>query len=334
MKPKRSTGKLSLEKGDVLTEAELDDAVHRLIHHALGLGMIPIAGIMSRRTRDGKHEVLGFGWNRLREGIPGIHGETGAIMNMGRLRGGYRDVVATSSLSPCPFCQSCLALHMGVREIRILDATNYRPDFSGYEKVGLRPTVSEHSGIIKTFGRWVRDPANALIWSRDIGLWKGKHAPPFDVRKNRARTRQLMAIAQRLALEGLAAGEAPIGAVIIDAKGEVIGAGHPKIVANNDPSMVAAMSAWRACGAREHWKDKTLLLTCGPDHIAYSMFHVFGFGQLVVGSNRAYAGRLADVRKLQRPVNLLGDAATDSLVRKWLDRAVGARLNEQLGVLS
>ncbi len=128
-----------LKKDTLLTEPELDNAVYDLIREALSQGMIPIAGIMSRRQSDGRHKILGFGWNHLREGIPGIHGETGAIMNMGRLKGGYRDVIATSSLSPCPFCQCCLALHLGIKEIRILDAINYRPDFAGYEKVGLNP---------------------------------------------------------------------------------------------------------------------------------------------------------------------------------------------------
>ena len=39
--------------------------------------------------------------------------------------------------------------------------------------------------------------------------------------------------------------EAPIGAAIVDAQGEVIGAGHAKIVTSNDPSLVAAMSVHR-----------------------------------------------------------------------------------------
>ena len=177
---------MNINKGDILTEKQLDDAVHAVQLRALELGMIPIAGIMSRRVAGQKHEVVGFGWNHLREGIPGIHGETGAIMNMGRREGGYSDLVATSSLSPCPFCQCCLALHLGVREIRILDAVNYTPDFAGYKKVGLNPVVSNHPKIAATFRKWVRDPKNATIWNRDIGIWDRKHAPPFDVKKNRA----------------------------------------------------------------------------------------------------------------------------------------------------
>jgi tRNA(Arg) A34 adenosine deaminase TadA len=286
---------------------------------------------MSERRRDGKHKVVGFGWNHLREGVPGIHGETGAIMNMGRIVRGYGHLTATSSLSPCPFCQSCLALHLGVREIRILDATNYKPDFSGYKRVGLTPTVSEHAGIVRTFGKWVRDPKNAVIWNRDIGVWDAKVPPVFDAKRSRVRAVELLNIASQEASDGLEAGEAPIGALVVDRFGEVIGAGHPRISADDDPSAVAAMVAWRACGARDHWKDKTLVLTCGPDHIAYSMFHIFKFGQLLVGSDRAFAGRLADVRGLGVRTHVIRGRTSDTILSEWLRTVPRARAKEFLG---
>jgi tRNA(Arg) A34 adenosine deaminase TadA len=322
---------MSINKGDLLSEQQLDDAVHELVLRALEAGMIPIAGIMSERQPDGRHKVAGFGWNRLREGIPGIHGETGAIMNMGRLPGGYAQLTATSSLSPCPFCQASLALHLGVRQIRILDATNYKPDFSGYSKVGLTPIVSEHRGIIETFGKWVRDRANSVIWSRDIGEWSGPVSQPFDVTMMHDRAMALVELAQRKAREGEQAGEAPVGAVVADRFGEVIGAGHARVVADNDPSAVAAMCAWRACGARDHWKDKTLVLSAGPDHIACSMFHIFKFGQLIVASDRVFAGQTTAVRNLGVPVDVIGDVRADAVLRHWIEREGVERAREYLG---
>jgi tRNA(adenine34) deaminase len=322
---------MNIAKGDLLTEPELDDAVHELILHAQEIGNIPIAGIMSERQPGGRHRVVGFGWNRLREGIPGIHGETGAIMNMGRLPQGYAQLTATSSLSPCPFCQCCLALHLGVREIRVLDATNYKPDFASYAKVGLSPVVSEHRGIIETFGKWVRDPANAIIWSRDIGEWSNPTPKPFDVTMMHDRAVELMDLALRKAKEAMEAGEVPIGAVVADRFGEAIGEGRAMIMSNNDPSAVAAMSAWRACGARDHWRDKTLLVTAGPDHIAYSMFHIFKFGQLVVASDHVFAGQIEDVRNLGVPVRVLGEPQGDALLRRWLHDTGVTRAREYLG---
>jgi tRNA(Arg) A34 adenosine deaminase TadA len=191
--------------------------------------------------------------------------------------------------------------------------------------------VSNHLKIAALFRKWVRDPKNATIWNRDIGIWNRKHAAPFDVKKNRTRIKAIMSIAHQKARDGASAGEAPIGAVIVDAQGEVIGAGHPKIVANNDPSMVAAMSAWRACGARDHWKDKTLFLTCGPDHIAYSMFHIFNFGQLVVASNKIFAGQTKAVQAMKVPVSILRDGQTDALLSKWMRRSPRRLVMEYLG---
>lgn len=325
---------LDLKKGDILTERELDDAVHAVQLRALSLGMIPIAGIMSRRTgkpREKLHEVLGFGFNHLREGIPGIHGETGAVMNTGRLEGGYRDVIATSSLNPCPFCQRTLACHLGCSEVRILDTVNYSPDLDSYRAVGLKPTLLHHKPTVDTFKRWVTDPANATIWNRDIGLYNVPTTPPFPVLPNRPRIDELMSLAHHKAAQALTAGEAPMGAVIIDAWGEVLSAGHAKILANNDPSMVAAMSAWRGCGARDHWKDKTLLLTAGPDHIAYAMFHIFDFGQLVIASDKLFPGQLADVIALGKPVHVLKDTTSDRLFKSWLKLETPQRIREYLG---
>jgi tRNA(Arg) A34 adenosine deaminase TadA len=323
-----------LQKGDVLTERQLDDAVHAVQLHALSLGMIPIAGVMSRRVgkRSEKlHEVLGFGFNHLREGIPGIHGETAAVMNTGRIEGGYRDVIATSSLNPCPFCQRTLACHLGCAEVRILDTENYRPDLKTYKAVGLRPTLLNHKPTAATFKKWVNDPANATIWNRDIGVYDVPTVPPFDVAKNPARTKELMRVAHQKADEALMNGEAPVGALVVDPWGEILSAGHPKIATNNDPSMVAAMSAWRAAGSRDHWKDKTLFLTAGPDHIAYAMFHTFRFGQLVVASDRAFPGQLPAVRSLNVPTHLLNDRTGDKRLKSWIKLGPIDRIRETLG---
>jgi len=83
-----------------------------------------------------------------------------------------------------------LALHLGVKEIRILDAVNYKPDFAGYEKVGLRPAVSNHPKITALFRKWVTDKGNATIWNRDIGIWNRKHAGVFDVEEKIGRERK------------------------------------------------------------------------------------------------------------------------------------------------
>ncbi len=317
---------------DVLSEVQLDDFVHHLQRRALAAGMIPIAAVISAQRSDGGHEILGFGCNRLRQGTPGIHGETGALMHLGRRPGGYRQLTITSSLSPCPFCQQTLACHLGIGAVRILDASNYRPDFSGYARVGISPVVAEHPGIVSTFGQWLDDPANAVVWDRDSGLWPGPTAPVFDIPANPRRLRQILAVVHQTAAAGLEHGEAPIGAAVVDPAGEVIGAGHARIQMQDDPSCVASMAAWRACGGRDQWRDKTLLLSAGPDAIAASMFTVFGFGQLVIASDAVFAGHADDVRALSIPVHVLNDSASDTALRNWIGQTPLDVVREYLGV--
>lgn len=320
---------LGLSKGDILSEQELDEAVHLLQIYALDRGMIPIVGIITRPLPDGEHQILGLGHNELADGIPGVHGETGAVKNMGRIYGGYSDLVATSSLSPCPFCQCTLARHMGIKTVRILDDKNYRPDKSDYEKVGIRPIIKSHAGIETAFASWVNNPKNQILWNRDIGIASGARKTPkcFSGEEIRALTNR----ACRIAEEGILAGEAPIGAVIVDDLGQVIGAGYPKIATDNDPSKVAAMTAWRSAGSRDDWSRCTLVLSCGPDNIAYSMFKVFNFGQLVVASDKVFAGRIEEVRSLGRRVVVDGNLSIDETLASWLTSESMSTTKEYLG---
>ncbi|PMR82283.1 tRNA adenosine(34) deaminase TadA [Halomonas urumqiensis] len=52
------------------------------------------------------------------------------------------------------------------------------------------------------------------------------------------------------AREGLAAGEVPVGAVVVDAKGEIVGYGFNAPVAGHDPSAHAEIRALRDAGGR------------------------------------------------------------------------------------
>lgn len=311
-----------LSKGDILTEPELDHAVYRLIKEAQQRGMIPIAGIVSELVSNRRHRVLGFGWNRLREGIVGIHGETGAIMSAGRLAQGYDRLVVTSSLNPCEFCQRLMMNHLGVRRVRILDDQNLCCDWSIYREAGAELDVVPHRGVIRLFGRWQADSANQNTWARDIGDLPKKirvAGRPFDLSHDSDARKRAVKLVVELSDRGQANPEAPIGAAVLDQFGEVIGAGHGMIVRNNDPSAVAAMAAWRACGAREHWRDKTLVITGGLDEIAYSMFAVFRFGQLMLVGKPMVGNQL--IARLKCPiVRVRGEVHLNTELTEWSRR--------------
>lgn len=318
-----------------MTDLELDEALYQVQQLALALKMIPIAGVMSRPVSDGRSELLGYGWNRLRDGIPGWHGETGGIVSMGRIPGGYANVVARSTLSPCPFCQGCLPRQMGIKDVIILNGTDdYLPDQNAYRAAGMSPTVRRHEGIERIFADWVRDPKNDRLWKRDIGLTDDPRGLPF-MPSQSLDWQPYVERATRLAWEAFDAGECPIGALVVDEYGEVAATGNSEIIRANDPTKTAAVAAWRNRGSDNDWSRYTLVLSAGADHIAYSMFKIFRFGQLVVGSTSIYPGQTEAVKNLshansqiqapgfapgQTPVHVLQDRRCDTPLREWLQR--------------
>jgi len=327
---KRTPPILSIKTHSIKTLDEIDQAVHELQLYALERGMIPIVGVISRPLKDGKHEILGFGHNELADGIPGVHGETGAIKNMGRITNGYTDLVVTSSLSPCPFCQCTLAKQLGIKSIRILDDKNYLPDKTDYEKAGITPEINSHIDIEKIFKTWVENSRNKILWNRDIGIPTGKTRLPYQFTEDELI--KLINRAERIALEGMSLGEAPIGALIVDNIGQVVSSSYPRIIIDNDPSNVAAMAAWRAAGSRDDWGSHTLILTNGPDHIAYSMFKVFNFGQLIVGSDSLYQGQLTQISKLGKEVTVLNQShLCDTPLQGWINQNNDLLVKEYLG---
>ena len=68
-----------------------------------------------------------------------------------------------------------------------------------------------------------------------------------------------------------------------------------------------------------------------PDHIAYGMFHIFDFGQLVVGSDKVSGGQIADVRQIGVPVHILKDADGVRALQKWIDINKLLRVRKYLG---
>jgi tRNA(Arg) A34 adenosine deaminase TadA len=327
-------------KGTLLSLKDIDNLVHSVQLRALAIGQIPISGVVSREAGKGKHELLGYGHNLLRSGLPGIHGETGAVISAGRLGEAWKGVTLTSSLNPCNFCQRLVCLHLGVRQVRILDSVNLAVEYLGYREAKVSPKREHHKAVANVFHQWVTNPANRDIWNRDIGLYEVPVARPFDVTAGRERLDAVLALATDVARRAHDASSdiPPVGAAIIDAHGEVLSVGHSRIPLDDDPSATASMVAWRNAGSREHWKDKTLVLAgTGPDHIAYAMASVFQLGQIVTTEEAARQLPLQlEALKTRVPgvkVEVLKTAKSplSPRLRDWFAQTTEHRIREELG---
>lgn len=141
----------------------------------------------------------------------------------------------------------------------------------------------------------------------------------------------------RLALEQArlaeAAGEVPVGAVLVDERGEVLAAAHNSPVALHDPTAHAEILALRAAGLRQsnyRLSGATLYVTLEPCIMcAGAIVHaristlVFGARDLRFGGVRSKFA-LADSDLLNHQVTIvegvLGDICTAMLQRFFADK--------------
>ena len=135
--------------------------------------------------------------------------------------------------------------------------------------------------------------------------------------------------AMRLALEqadgALATGDVPIGAVVLDATGEVIGRGRNVREANADPTGHAEVVALRqAAGVRGEWRLSgcTLVVTLEPCTMCAGAAVLSRVDRIVFGAFDEKAGAVGslwdvvrDRRLNHRPEVLSGVLAEESTVR-------------------
>ena len=99
--------------------------------------------------------------------------------------------------------------------------------------------------------------------------------------------------ALELAETAITRGQTPFGAVIVDREGQLIGAGHPPLRADRDPTAhgenVAIRAAWRRLGAWRQLAGTTLYTSCEPCLLCSFVITQIGIGRVV------FAARATDV---------------------------------------
>jgi hypothetical protein len=229
-----------------------------------------------------------------------------------------------------------------------LDSEGLEVEPTGYRAAGVRPVRVQDKRVARVFGEWVREARNKTIWDRDIGLYEVPTCRPWDAEGDREGLGRVLALGADVArrVHEASGGEVPpVAAVMVDAWGEVMSVGHSRIVMDDDPTATASMVAWRNAGAREHWKDKTLVLVgCGPDEVAYAMMEVFQLGQIVVtregaeglplglsGVREVTRGRGGRVRVVEGETGGVGRRVGEYL-RAMSGERLRERLREEFGV--
>src|SRR3954454_14585743 len=106
----------------------------------------------------------------------------------------------------------------------------------------------------------------------------------------------MLAVALAEARKGLAEGGIPIGAAIFDAHGQLVGVGHNRRVQNGDPSMHGETDAFRNAGRQRSYRNLIMVTTLAPCWYCSGLVRQFGFGTVVVGESRTFAGGIEWLR--------------------------------------
>ncbi|MEN9739995.1 MAG: hypothetical protein RLZ72_261 [Actinomycetota bacterium] len=135
-----------------------------------------------------------------------------------------------------------------------------------------------------------------------------------------------MAVALSEALEALATGDVPVGAIVISPDGDVVGTGHNEREATGDPTAHAEVLALRAAAdATGSWNlsDHTLVVTLEPCVMCAGAILNARIGRVVFGAWDPKAGAAGSV------VDLLRDRTLPTRV----DEVIGGVLESECSVI-
>ena len=141
-----------------------------------------------------------------------------------------------------------------------------------------------------------------------------------------------MQLALREAAACEASGDVPVGAVVLDDRGEVIGAGHNRREADGDPTAHAEVLALRAAAqARGQWRltGCTLVVTLEPCTMCAGALVLARVDRLVYGALDRKAGAVGSLwdvvrdRRLNHRPEVLGgvlESECASLLRTFFEQ--------------
>merc|ERR1711963_1115614 len=131
--------------------------------------------------------------------------------------------------------------------------------------------------------------------------------------------KEWLAEAYKEAQIGLAEGGLPIGAVLVDATGNVVFRGHNLRVQNGDPTAHAEVVAIRNAGRRRDWEQLTLVSTLSPCIMCTGASLLYKIKRVVVGENINFSSFAEGVMASQGvEVHLIQDSSCIEMMESFI----------------
>lgn len=127
-----------------------------------------------------------------------------------------------------------------------------------------------------------------------------------------------MRLAYEQALKGYNEGGCPIGGVIVDETGKILGVGHNNLVQEGNPILHGEMSAMRAAGRMLSRRNCTMYTTLSPCMMCTGTIIQFKIGRVVIGDSvNSGPANVALLKEKGIEVIILDDPDCIALVKKF-----------------
>lgn len=131
------------------------------------------------------------------------------------------------------------------------------------------------------------------------------------------RDMEFMDRAYALALKGYNEGGCPIGGVLVDENGTVLGEGHNMLAQEGNPIIHGEMAAMRAAGRMASRRRTTMYTTLSPCMMCAGTIVQFKIGRVVVGDTVNSPGNVDFLRERGVDVAVLNHQKCIDLVKKF-----------------
>jgi len=117
---------------------------------------------------------------------------------------------------------------------------------------------------------------------------------------------QFMSLAYQLALKSYQEGGCPIGGVLVDAAGHVLGEGHNALVQEGNPILHGEMAALRDAGRLANRHSTTMYTTLQPCFMCAGAIAQFGIPRVVIGDTVNASSDETIVFMRKRGIEIIG----------------------------
>lgn len=142
---------------------------------------------------------------------------------------------------------------------------------------------------------------------------------------------ELMNAALEQAQKSYDEGGLPIGAVLADARGNLVAKGHNRRIQNDDPTSHGETDCIRNAGRRRDWHTLTLYTTLSPCVMCSGTALLLRIGRIVIGEHENFLGEEQLLKDRGVCLTVLNHAGCIELMAKYI-REQPDTWNEDIGL--